>query len=112
MAKNPLHCSFCGRSRDEVKIAYYDGYLDLHARVKLRLDVPVWGQEKPSMVIHADAKGKQQKEEEELKKKEAERLKKLEEEQKKKYAEEIAKQEAEKKAKEEAEKKLKGLFKN
>ncbi|HET6768395.1 MAG TPA: ClpX C4-type zinc finger protein, partial [Chitinophagaceae bacterium] len=20
MAKNPLHCSFCGRSRDEVKI--------------------------------------------------------------------------------------------
>ena len=29
MAKNPLHCSFCGRSRDEVKIliAGQDGHI-------------------------------------------------------------------------------------
>ncbi|MBF0504114.1 MAG: DNA-directed RNA polymerase subunit beta' [Candidatus Omnitrophica bacterium] len=38
-------------SIDEVKVAYADGYVDLHARIKLRLLTSVWGQENPSMVI-------------------------------------------------------------
>ncbi len=45
-------------SLNEVKIAYYDGYLNLHARIKLRLDAMVWGQEKPSLIINPNAKGK------------------------------------------------------
>ena len=51
-------------SRDEVKVAYYDGYLDLHTRIKLRLDIAVWGQEKPSLVIHPEEKNKAKKGEE------------------------------------------------
>ncbi len=43
-------------SRNEVKIAYNDSYLDLHARIKLRLDSPIWGQEKPSLIIQPNAK--------------------------------------------------------
>lgn len=54
-------------SRDEVTIAYFDGYLDLHARVKLRLDIPVWGQEKPSLVIQAEAKNNKANNEPEVK---------------------------------------------
>jgi len=38
-------------SIDEVKVAYTDGFVQLHARIKLRLLTSVWGQEKPSMVI-------------------------------------------------------------
>ncbi|MBI4310009.1 MAG: DNA-directed RNA polymerase subunit beta', partial [Candidatus Omnitrophica bacterium] len=49
-------------SIDEVKVAHFDGYVDLHSRIKLRLDLPVWGQEKPSLVIHPDAKDKMKKE--------------------------------------------------
>ena len=33
-------------------------YVQLHARIKLRLLTPVWGQEKPSMVIQPNEKGK------------------------------------------------------
>ncbi len=51
-------------STNEVKVAYWDGYVELHSRIKLRLNGPVWGQEKPSMVIHPDAKDKSKKEEE------------------------------------------------
>ena len=51
-------------SLNEVKVAYWDGYVELHSRIKLRLNGPVWGQEKPSLVIHPDAKDKSQKEEE------------------------------------------------
>ncbi len=35
----------------EVLIAYNDGLLDLHSRIKFRLHDAVWGEEKPSMVI-------------------------------------------------------------
>ncbi len=35
----------------EAVIAYNDGLLDLHARIKLRLKGHVWGDEKPSLVI-------------------------------------------------------------
>ncbi|MBF0478697.1 MAG: DNA-directed RNA polymerase subunit beta' [Candidatus Omnitrophica bacterium] len=35
----------------EVLVAYTDGYLGLQKRIKLRLDRPVWGEEKPSMII-------------------------------------------------------------
>jgi len=45
-------------SIDEVKVAYADGYVDLHARIKLRLLTGVWGQEKPSMVIQPVGKDK------------------------------------------------------
>src|SRR5471030_1115672 len=45
-------------SIDEVKVAYADGYVQLHARIKLRLLTPVWGQEKPSMIIKPLDKGR------------------------------------------------------
>src|SRR5208283_2447578 len=45
-------------SIDEVKVAYADGYVDLHALIKLRLLTSVWGQEKPSMVIQPVGKDK------------------------------------------------------
>src|ERR1700690_1104644 len=38
-------------SIDEVKVAYADGFVQLHARIKLRLLTDVWGQEKSSIVI-------------------------------------------------------------
>jgi len=44
-------------SIDEVKVAYTDGYVQLHACIKLRLLTPVWGQEKPSMIIQPMKKG-------------------------------------------------------
>ncbi len=50
--------------KQEVVIAYNDGLLDLHSRIKLRLDTFVWGEEKPSLVISQEeneAKGKGEK---------------------------------------------------
>lgn len=38
-------------SSDEVVIAYDDDMLNIHKRIKLRLDEPVWGEEKPSLII-------------------------------------------------------------
>ncbi len=38
-------------SREEVIIAFNDGILPLHKRIKLRLDCPVWGEEKASLII-------------------------------------------------------------
>jgi len=38
-------------SVEEVVIAYNDGMLNIHKRIKLKLDRPVWGEEKPSMII-------------------------------------------------------------
>ncbi len=38
-------------SRQEVMIAFYDGLMDLHTRIKLKLEDSVWGEEKPSLVI-------------------------------------------------------------
>ncbi|MEI6438138.1 MAG: DNA-directed RNA polymerase subunit beta' [Candidatus Omnitrophota bacterium] len=38
-------------NRSEVIVAYNDGLLEIHTRIRLRLDYPVWGDEKPSMVI-------------------------------------------------------------
>ena len=38
-------------SKSEALVAHYDGLLDLHTTIKLRLDQPVWGDEKPSMII-------------------------------------------------------------
>ena len=38
-------------SSDEVMIAYNDGMRNIHKRIKLRLDQPVWGEEKPSLII-------------------------------------------------------------
>src|SRR3990167_5436827 len=35
----------------EVVIAYNDGILNIHKRIKLKLDQPVWGEEKPSLII-------------------------------------------------------------
>ncbi|MEI7998685.1 MAG: DNA-directed RNA polymerase subunit beta' [Candidatus Omnitrophota bacterium] len=55
-------------NRNEVKIAYHDDFLGLHARIKLRLDIPVWGQEKPSLIIQSDPKAKINKEEIQAKK--------------------------------------------
>ncbi len=38
-------------STEEVIIAYNDGLIGLHECIKLRLDRPLWGEEKPSLVI-------------------------------------------------------------
>ncbi|MBN1869944.1 MAG: DNA-directed RNA polymerase subunit beta' [Candidatus Omnitrophica bacterium] len=38
-------------SSDEVTIAYNDGMRNIHKRIKLWIDQPVWGEEKPSLVI-------------------------------------------------------------
>jgi DNA-directed RNA polymerase subunit beta' len=38
-------------NRNEVIIAHNDGLLELHTRIRLRLDSTIWGDEKPSMVI-------------------------------------------------------------
>src|SRR5690349_14207327 len=40
-------------NNQEALIAYADGLVDMHTRIKLRLDGSVWGEEKPSMVIAA-----------------------------------------------------------
>ncbi len=46
-------------NNQEALIAYADNLVDMHTRIKLRLDGSVWGEEKPSMVIAAsEAKGK------------------------------------------------------
>lgn len=45
-------------SAQEALIAYHDGLIDMHARIKLRINSSVWGEEKPSMVILTDSKGK------------------------------------------------------
>ncbi|MBP9854540.1 MAG: DNA-directed RNA polymerase subunit beta' [Candidatus Omnitrophica bacterium] len=36
---------------EEVIIAFNDGMLKLHQRIKLKLNKPVWGEEKPSLII-------------------------------------------------------------
>ena len=36
---------------EEVIIAYNDGMLGIHERIKIKLDRPVWGEEKPSLII-------------------------------------------------------------
>lgn len=41
-------------SREEVIISYHDGQVDLHTGIRLRLDEPVWGDEKPSLIISQD----------------------------------------------------------
>ncbi len=38
-------------SADEVIVAFNDGIVDLHKRIKLRLKGPIWGEEKPSLII-------------------------------------------------------------
>lgn len=35
----------------EVIVAFNDGFLGLHKRIKLRTNIPVWGEEKPSLII-------------------------------------------------------------
>ncbi len=42
-------------SKDEVLIAYNDGFIDIHQRIKLRIDEVVWGEEKPSFIISQEA---------------------------------------------------------
>ncbi|HQL41169.1 MAG TPA: DNA-directed RNA polymerase subunit beta', partial [Candidatus Omnitrophota bacterium] len=50
---------------EEAKIAYYDGLVGLHSRIKLRLvDCKVWGEESPSFVVsQRQALGEEMKEE-------------------------------------------------
>ncbi|HBR14630.1 MAG TPA: DNA-directed RNA polymerase subunit beta' [Candidatus Omnitrophica bacterium] len=50
-------------STEEVMIAFNDGMLALHKRIKLRLKFPVWGDEKPSLIISQEEalEGKQEK---------------------------------------------------
>ncbi|MBF0618844.1 MAG: DNA-directed RNA polymerase subunit beta', partial [Candidatus Omnitrophica bacterium] len=41
-------------NRTEVIVAHNDGLIDIHTRVRVRIDIPVWGDEKSSTVIKAD----------------------------------------------------------
>ena len=50
-------------SQEEVIIAFNDGLADLHHRIKLRLDMAVWGEEKPSLIISQEEMLKEPKEE-------------------------------------------------
>ncbi len=45
-------------NRKEVLIAYYDGLLDLHTRIKVRLKEKLWGEEKPSLIIAEEEMGR------------------------------------------------------
>jgi len=45
------HINKLFRSAQEVIIAYNDGFLGLHERIKLRVDRSVWGEERPSLII-------------------------------------------------------------
>ena len=47
----------------EAIIAFNDGLLTLHERIKVRIFDPVWGEEKPSLVISESAVEAEQKEE-------------------------------------------------
>jgi DNA-directed RNA polymerase subunit beta' len=49
----------------EAIIAYHDGLLTLHERIKLRIPGKVWGQEKPSMVISEEETAERAKEKKE-----------------------------------------------
>ncbi len=40
---------------EEVIVAFNDGLLKLHQRIKLKLKYPIWGEEKPSLVITDEA---------------------------------------------------------
>jgi len=40
----------------EVIVAYNDGLVDLHSRVRVRLDTPIWGEEKTSTIIKSERK--------------------------------------------------------
>ena len=53
--KNPKDDPTVFTSKDEVRVAYTDGIIGLHKRIKLRLDDPVWGEEKPSLIISQEA---------------------------------------------------------
>ncbi len=56
---------------EEVIVAYQDAQLDLHRRIKLRLKAPVWGTEKPSLIItQEEVIKKESKKEKETKEKE------------------------------------------
>ncbi len=48
-------------SCDEVLIAYNDDLLELHSRIKLKLKDPIWGDEKPSLVISQEESSKREK---------------------------------------------------
>jgi DNA-directed RNA polymerase subunit beta' len=49
--KEPVKTFF---GKEEVLVAYNDGELKLHDAIRLRLDRPLWGEEKPSLVISED----------------------------------------------------------
>jgi DNA-directed RNA polymerase subunit beta' len=48
-------------NRREVGVAYQDGHLGLHSRIRVRLDIPVWGEDRSSLVINPDAASKEEK---------------------------------------------------
>ncbi len=48
-------------NRKEVLVAYNDGLIDLHSRIRVRLNAHLWGEDKSSTVIKAEADGKKEK---------------------------------------------------
>jgi len=58
------------RDEGEVLIAYNDGLVELHERIKLKLNGPIWGEEKPSLIIaeedETEEKGRKKKKEEKI----------------------------------------------
>ncbi len=48
-------------NRREVLVAFYDGLVELHSRIRVRIDIPVWGDDLASLVIKAGKdKGKEE----------------------------------------------------
>ncbi len=48
---NPSEDNKTFSCKEEAIIAYNDGYLKMHQRIKLKLNKVVWGEEKPSLII-------------------------------------------------------------
>ncbi|MBF0330672.1 MAG: DNA-directed RNA polymerase subunit beta' [Candidatus Omnitrophica bacterium] len=44
-------------NRTEVVVAFNDGLLELHSRVRVRIDIPLWGEDLASLVIKANEAG-------------------------------------------------------
>jgi len=49
-------------SAEEVLVAFNDGFFNIHKRIKLKVDEPVWGEEKPSLIISQEEALKDKKE--------------------------------------------------
>jgi DNA-directed RNA polymerase subunit beta' len=55
------HASKIFSNRSEVIVAYNDGLVDLHLGIRVRLDIPLWGEDKSSTIIKTEQIGNSEK---------------------------------------------------